>query len=149
MNIFLKFITVALVILLLVEVYFIVAVGYPYLQSIRFFDAYIPQQETFTELYFENHLHLPTRFSNSQSQPFSFTIHNLEGKDMIYPYEFSLRSPNKKKEVLDTRVVVIKNNEKKTITEIVPSIYEQDRSEVVVTLLNKNQQIDFWMEGNK
>jgi hypothetical protein len=46
----------------------------------------IPQKERFTELYFENHLNLPKYIIADRKMDFSFTIHNLEGQKMNYPY---------------------------------------------------------------
>jgi hypothetical protein len=40
--------------------------------------------ETFTELYFEDHLSLPNKVTLFKEDNFKFTIHNLENKDMIY-----------------------------------------------------------------
>ena len=40
--------------------------------------------ETFTELYFEDHLTLPNKVTLFKENNFKFTIHNLENKDMVY-----------------------------------------------------------------
>ncbi len=40
--------------------------------------------ETFTELYFEDHLSLPKEIILFKENNFKFTIHNLENKDMDY-----------------------------------------------------------------
>lgn len=47
--------------------------------------VYIP--ESFTELFFTDHLNLPTTISANVDQTFTFTIHNLENKDMSYSWE--------------------------------------------------------------
>jgi len=46
----------------------------------------VPLPETFTELYFTDHLHLPVTITANQTQNFKFTIHNLEG--MITSYNW-------------------------------------------------------------
>jgi hypothetical protein len=100
--------------------------------------------ETFTELYFENHLSLPKEITLFEENNFKFTIHNLENKDMEYPYEVYI-DVNGEKQSIDKSSVSIKNNEFKTITENFTITTPIKRAEVVVNLTSKNQQIDFWM----
>jgi len=101
--------------------------------------------ETFTELYFEDHLSLPSKIADYQENKFKFTIHNLENKDMSYPYEVYI-DVNGRKLILDKKSIFIKSNEFKTIDEDFTLVLTIERVEVIVNLLNKNQQIDFWME---
>jgi hypothetical protein len=100
--------------------------------------------ETFTELYFENHLSLPSKIAYYKENHFKFTIHNLENKDMEYPYEVYI-DVNREKQMIDKSSVLIKNNEYKTISEAFTIIVPIQRDKVVVNLINKNQQIHFWM----
>jgi len=100
--------------------------------------------ETFTELYFEDHLSLPNKVTLFKENNFKFTIHNLENKDMEYPYEVYI-GMNRGKQMLDKSSVLIKNNEYKTITEDFAITGPTQRVKVVVNLINKNQQIHFWM----
>jgi hypothetical protein len=101
--------------------------------------------ETFTELYFEDHLSLPSKITYNRENKFKFTIHNLENKDMNYPYEVYI-DVNGGKQVIDKKSIFIKNNESKTIDEDFTLVLTIERVEVTVNLINKNQQIDFWME---
>jgi hypothetical protein len=100
--------------------------------------------ETFTELYFENHLSLPSKIAYYIEKDFKFTIHNLENKDMEYPYEVYM-DINGEKQMIDKSSILIKNNEYKTITEDFTITIPMQRTRVVVNLISKNQQIDFWM----
>ncbi len=100
--------------------------------------------ETFTELYFENHLSLPKEVTLFKENNFKFTIHNLENKDMEYPYEVYI-DINGEKQMIDKDTVSIKNNEFKTITENFTITTPAKRALVVVNLTSKNQQIDFWI----
>jgi len=100
--------------------------------------------ETFTELYFENHLSLPSKIAYYKENDFKFTIHNLENKDMEYQYEVYIDA-NGEKQMIDKRSVLIKNNEYKTITENFTITIPMQRVKVVINLINKNQQIHFWM----
>ena len=106
--------------------------------------------ETFTELYFEDHLSLPNKVALFKENNFRFTIHNLENKDMEYPYEVYV-DLNGEKLMIDENSVLLKNNEYKTITEdfkitiLIAEIFQLQRVKVIVNLLSKNQQIHFWM----
>lgn len=102
--------------------------------------------ETFTELYFENHTKLPSKIELSHLYTFAFTLHNLEYKDMDYPYEVYIEVEGKK-QYLDQRTVSIKKNRYKTINENFTFTLPKGRVKVVVNLINKNQQIDFWIES--
>jgi len=66
--------------------------------------------ETFTELYFEDHLFLPSKITLFKENNFKFTIHNLENKDIEYPYEVYIEV-NGEKQMFDKSSVLIKNNE--------------------------------------
>jgi len=100
--------------------------------------------ETFTELYFEDHLSLPNKVTLFKENNFKFTIHNLENKDMEYPYEVYI-DVNREKQMIDKSSVLIKNNEYKTISEAFTITVPIQRAKVVVNLISKNQQIHFWM----
>lgn len=102
--------------------------------------------ETFTELYFENHLALPTTAVKEQSYDFNFTIHNLENKDMQYTYNMYIQIGNQKQS-LDKKTVFIKNNEYKTITEGFKLTEDIERARIVINLINKNQEIAFWIQN--
>lgn len=102
--------------------------------------------ETFTELYFENHLLLPSKIIYYKENDFKFTIHNLENKDMEYPYEVYI-DVNGEKQVIDEASVIVKSGEYKTIDENYEITLPTIRVKVIINLINKNQQIDFWMEG--
>ncbi len=51
----------------------------------------IPRPEHFTELSFDNYTataaHIPKHAARGQRIPFSFTIHNVEGRTMTYTYD--------------------------------------------------------------
>jgi tetratricopeptide (TPR) repeat protein len=100
--------------------------------------------ETFTELYFEDHLSLPNKVTLFKENNFRFTIHNLENKDMVYIYEVYI-DVNREKQMIDKNSVLIKNNEYKTITEDFTITVPMQRVKAVINLIGKNQQIHFWM----
>lgn len=105
------------------------------------------QPETFTELYFEDHLKLPKKAVSGRDYSFRFTIHNLENKDINYQYEMHIEVDGEK-QLLDKNYVFINNNEYKTILESVILKQPLKKAKIAINLINKNQQIDFWIEGS-
>lgn len=103
------------------------------------------EPEKLTELYFEDHQSLPNRVILFKENSFKFTIHNLENKDMEYPYEVYI-DINGEKQIIDESSVLIKNNEYETITVDYTITIPVQRAKVVVNLIGKNQQIHFWIE---
>ncbi len=103
--------------------------------------------ETYTELYFENHLNLPGKIELNRNYPFKFTIHNLENKDVVYVYEVYI-VVNGEKRIIDEASVFVKSGDYRTIEEIYVTRRPTARGKIIVNLINKNQQIDFWIEDN-
>jgi len=63
---------------------------------------------------------------------------------MEYPYEVYIEV-NREIQMIDKSSVLIKNNEYETITEEFTITVPIQKAKVVVNLINKNQQIHFWM----
>ncbi len=104
------------------------------------------KKEAFTELYFEDHLNLPKQVDSSEKYSFKFTVHNLEGKDMKYIYDVYLDIGNEKL-FLDKGTIFLKNNGYKTMQEVFTKNGSLSKGKIIVNLVNKNQQIAFWIEG--
>ncbi|MBW7944826.1 hypothetical protein H3C70_05525 [Patescibacteria group bacterium] len=78
---------------------------------------FTPKPETFSELYFEDHLELPKRITPNTPYQFSFTIRNHEGKTMIYPLEVfatSETTPSSQLVLLKTELE-LQNEEERTV----------------------------------
>ncbi len=105
------------------------------------------QSEPLTELYFSNYTSLPHVIRKDQIITFNFTIHNLENDDMKYPYSVYLQTDNGSIEV-DSNVITVRKNESATETESFSFQYPPTRTAIFVKLLNKNQSIHFWIDGN-
>lgn len=101
------------------------------------------KHETFTELYFENHTLLPKTIKKGEEYSFVFTIHNVEYQDVEYSYVVYLQRDSQKI-TLDEGEFNLKNNEYKSVKENFGPL-ENLRVKIVVEIINKNQQIDFWM----
>lgn len=104
--------------------------------------------EAFTELYFENHTKLPHSVTSSTPATFTFTIHNLENRDMKYHYTTYADLGNEKI-VIDEGMVTLKHNAYKSLTERFTTDHLFGRMKIIVALTNKQQQINFWVEGNE
>ena len=103
--------------------------------------------ETFTELYFEDHIGLPNRIEIGKEQYFKFTIHNLEYKDMTYKYEV-IAIDNTVNTTLSSGSVELLHDGYKTIAENYTLATASGRIKVQVTLVDKDQSIAFWLEEN-
>jgi hypothetical protein len=105
-------------------------------------------KETFTELYFQNHLTLPNKIVPKKTYSFSFTIHNLENRDMNYPYKVYFIAGDEKL-LIDQGYANIKNKQSESFDEYFMVDSPIIRNQIVVELPSKNQQIDFWVEGEE
>jgi len=63
-----------------------------------------------------------------------------------HKYEIYVDITKGKKRMIDKNSVLIKNNEYKTITEDFTITVPTQRVKAVINLINKNQQIHFWMK---
>lgn len=137
-------ILVPLLVIAAIIIGFILLVNYVPSVKEAFILATTKIPETFTELYFEDHLTLPKEITLFKENNFKFTIHNLENKDMLYPYEVYIEV-NGEKQSIDRSSVLIKNNEYKTIPQTFIITTPVQRAKIVVNLIDKNQEIHFWM----
>ena len=105
-----------------------------------------PEKESFTEIYFEDHESLP-RYTNSNDEySFRFTINNLENQDFKYRYKISVFEDEE--DIIEENNVLIKNGESKTLEKSIRAHIE-DKAKVQVTLVNKDQEIHFWIKSSK
>lgn len=111
---------------------------YPEMDTLKL----IPQQERFTELYFENHTHLPTEVSANTPFTVSFVIHNLEGEDMIYPYNVYVKD-SYGTTTLESASVMVKDAAYKTITEKYNLKSVNSQKTLFVELPSKHQELHF------
>lgn len=105
----------------------------------------LPQSENFTELYLLNHQTIPYTINPNKEVSFEFAIHNLENKDLNYPYVVFLDIDGKKQPLVKNSVFV-KNNQTKIIKQSLSANYYSKRFEIGVSLVNKNQAVDFWVQ---
>ena len=103
------------------------------------------QPETFTELYFEDHLDLPQKIELRKNQFFRFTIHNLEYQDMTYKYEIRAID-DKESRTLSSKSASLTHDEYKTFYQSFNLATSSGRMKIQVSLVNKDQPIHFWME---
>lgn len=107
-----------------------------------------PNKDTFTELYFEDHLHLPRNISLGTPFRFLFTVHNKEQKPMNYTIKIFSQNDVENPQLIElsTMQVNLDPEQKRSFsTDIVLSEYTTPRQKVEVKLLELNQSIHFWV----
>lgn len=103
------------------------------------------QPETFTELYFTDHLNLPKEIELEVPYFFEFTTHNLEYEDFTYVYEVTMNG-GENTVVFDKGQFTLKHDEERTIPVTFHISQLTGRTKITVNLVNKNQPIHFWLE---
>lgn len=98
-----------------------------------------PEPESFTELYFNNHQDLPKY--NQDAYEFSFSIHNLENKDINYKYQILV---DDKIVLFDT--IEVKDKEEAVIPVSIEINKDFERARIQVLLPEKDQEIHFWVQ---
>lgn len=103
------------------------------------------QPETFTELYFTDHLNLPKEIELETPYSFEFSVHNQEHQDFTYTYEVTTNN-QESTQVIVEGLFFLEHNEKKTIPVTFQISPPFERIKITVNLVNKNQPIHFWVE---
>ena len=124
-----------LVIILMALVYVERAPLYDTLRGLKL----VPIEEPVTELYFNDIDKLPTR---AGALTFSFTIHNLEGKDMVYPYRVVAALEDGRQIELDQSTIPIAAGDASSIPES-PRVQTRTGARIIVELPEQNQHISF------
>jgi hypothetical protein len=105
----------------------------------------LPQPESFTELYFTDHQHLPTNFQDGESQVVKFTVHNVENKTMVYHYAIMSGEGLEGGHQLASGSFTLKNGELKKLDQPVTLVESSNRVAVQVVLTDQNQSIHYWV----
>ena len=104
--------------------------------------------EPLTEVYFENHTSLPGNIFLNKSYDFSFTVHNLEYREMNYTYDMNIEYANKTGTV-NSGKFSLENNETTTIKKSFSFAEPFDRAKIeIVVKKDNNESIDihFWVD---
>jgi hypothetical protein len=108
--------------------------------------SFIPiGKEPLTELYFNDHLAIPKLAHVNDTYNLSFTINNLEYKDMPYPYKITEKYGNVSKTIAEGNIFLADN----TSTSVPFSFSFNEtfkRAQVQITLTDKNQSIHLWVD---
>lgn len=105
-----------------------------------------PQPESFTELYFENHSEISRATEINTPQTFSFTIHNHEHKTVNYQYEVYIQDDKTSSvSAIAKESVTLTQDQKKTFPISFLLLTPLERAKVVVNLINKKQEIHYWI----
>ena len=102
--------------------------------------------ETYTELYFTDHLSLPKHLEPETQYEFEFSVHNLEYKDFTYIYEVTA-TDEKGEIILDGRSqLLLKHDETGNVDVAFQTPESFERIKISVNLVDKGQMIHFWGE---
>ena len=132
-----------------IAVVVLLCVGYFYRGSVyRVLDSLklIPHPEPFTELYFNNSTDLPGFVTSGQKITFMFTVHNVEGKDMVYPYRVYARIGSSTVSIAD-RTISLRDDEATTTLIRYRFAAVAQSMAVFVDLPDQKQHIDFLVSG--
>ena len=109
----------------------------------------LPLPERFTELYFTNSLLLPKEAVTGEPITFSFTIHNLEGATISYPYSVYFVDAAGNKTVFKSSTIVVADGETVSSTISYAFLPSNLKGTVIVDLTQLNQKIDFLLSNNQ
>lgn len=101
-----------------------------------------------TDFYFENKDNLPKEAFTNTDYTFSFTVHNQEDKQVVYPYEVYIDIDGYKMP-LDEGSISLQQDESQTISETYTIPLPIIKAKVVVYLKNINKSIDFPINGSE
>lgn len=128
----------------------------------------VPLPEPFTELYFTEHLMLPTTIAEGQNQYFEFTISNVEDKTMTYNWTVyavedenyffketseSTQTTQEEEPIIEKKYLIASgresmlNGEKKNIGVNFKLDKVFARQKIVVELADMDQKIHYWVTG--
>ncbi len=99
------------------------------------------QPERLTELYFADLPNLPLTYQADRSIPVSFTVHNLEERDMTYRYIVYATTTSPPQ----IQTVSIPKGVTQTIIANLPATDYGERVPVAVELIDQQQSIHFWV----
>ncbi len=135
------FLVATLVVLLAIAIFIYAERGKVYAEMNNL--KLVPQNEAFTELYFNDYAALPKNTVAGQPVAFSFTIHNVEGVTTTYPYNVYFAYPNGAKDVFASTSITLASDASSSITIYHTFATSNLEGQVVVDLSNLNQTIDF------
>ncbi len=108
----------------------------------------IPIPEKFTELYFNDYSTLPKKSVAKELISFSFTIHNMEGATITYPYDVYFKYPDGSRVMFASGTTTIGDGDYQIINASHTWISSNLQGQVVAELTQKNQAIDFILPNN-
>lgn len=110
--------------------------------------GYRTQSEPYTELYFEDHLHLPRKLVPGQPLEFRYTVVNHQNKQMRYPVEIYLQDESDPPLVLSLANSELSLKPEETTTQQfsiqLPKMLKQ-KNQIIVKLADQDQSIHFWV----
>ena len=104
----------------------------------------IPAEERLTELFLNtDSFSLPDEIAPARHALFSFTIHNLEGHDIEYPYRVRIQYDNNASSTIKSDVVAIQDKESRVITQSYIFTAPAKKAVIFIELPDQGQLIHF------
>jgi hypothetical protein len=103
----------------------------------------VPEKETFTELYFDDPNNLPRVAVRGERESFSFTIHNVEGIQITYPYIVYFLSQAGRQTTFVKGSITINSDDSEIVNVHYTLPVTNEKGMVIVSLTSLNQKIDF------
>jgi hypothetical protein len=137
----------ALIYIALLVAIFFVGFGYGMRQPIaKQFHAWklLPQEEQFSELYFDDSPYLPKTYGPGLPQSFTFEVHSLENIPTTYRYEVFAESSAGVDYAVDNGVFAINPGQRhaQRITANMPDLGSRVR---IVVRLSSTQSVHYWV----
>jgi hypothetical protein len=104
--------------------------------------------EPLTEVYFENHTSLPANLFLNRDYNFTFTVRNLEYKEMTYNYSIKAEYPNVSR-VIATDTFTLADNESKSFYHEFSFKERFERAKIKIEVTKDNEEvidIHFWAD---
>ncbi len=102
------------------------------------------QPERLTELYFPYSSNLPATYKPNQTIVLTFAVHNLEARNMTYPFQISFVSSSVT-DIVDKDDIAIGNGQTAIVALPVTVSTTAERVAVTVELLNNHETIHLWL----
>jgi len=109
-------------------------------------DATTHKPQPYTELYFSQPAQLPSRVQPGQSLPVTFTIHNVEARDLTYAYTVDFVPSDGQVTALPQQQVAVASGRTVTVNDTAMKVPQfSGRAEVSLMLLHRPEAIHFWV----
>ena len=124
----------------------IVLVAYHERHTSFLIEATTRQPQPYTELYFTSPGKLPSITKIGQSLAVSFTLHNVEGRNVTYTYDINFTTADGRTTLLRHQQLSLANGRTAVATSPITIPTHTGREEISVVLEHRPEAIHYWTE---